>query len=61
MEAAWRSQAPVTLDEKSQNTIIAQAEASFAANPPETLETERDAKQLAILRALASVREKGLA
>jgi ketoreductase RED1 len=61
MEAAWRSQAPVTLDEKSQKTIIAQAEASFAANPPETLEAERDAKQLAILRALASVREKGLA
>ncbi|MEA2839413.1 MAG: ketoreductase [Methylobacteriaceae bacterium] len=60
MEAAWRSQAPVTLDEESQRTIIEQAQASFAANPPEKLEAERDAKQLAILRALASVKEKGV-
>jgi ketoreductase RED1 len=58
MEAAWQSQAPVTLDEKSQKTIIEQAEASFAANPPEELEAERDAKQLAILRALGSVKRK---
>jgi ketoreductase RED1 len=58
MEAAWKSQAPVTLDEKSQRTIIAQAEASFAANPPERLEAERDAKQLAILRALADLRDR---
>jgi ketoreductase RED1 len=58
MEAAWKSQAPVTLDEKSQRTIIAQAEASFAANPPERLEAERDAKQLAILRALAELRDR---
>jgi ketoreductase RED1 len=61
MEAAWKSQAPVTLDAKSQQTIIAQAEASFAANPSEQLEAERDAKQLAILRALASVKEQGSA
>jgi len=58
MEAAWKSQAPVTLDEKSQKTIIDQAAASFAANPPEELEAERDAKQLAILRALGSVKRK---
>ena len=59
MEAAWKSQAPVTLDEKAQTTIIEQAEASFAANSVDKLESERDAKQLAILRALASVKEKG--
>jgi ketoreductase RED1 len=58
MEAAWKSQAPVSLDEKSQRTIIAQAEASFATNPPERLEAERDAKQLAILRALAELRDR---
>jgi ketoreductase RED1 len=59
MEAAWKSQAPVTLDEKAQKTIIEQAEASFAAAPVEQLEAERDAKQLAILRALASVKDRG--
>jgi ketoreductase RED1 len=46
----------VTLDEKSQKTIIDQAQASFAATPLEQLEGERDAKQLAILRALAAVK-----
>ena len=56
MEAAWKSQAAVTLDEKSQKTIIDQAQASFAATPPEQLEGERDAKQLAILKALAAVK-----
>jgi len=56
MEAAWKSQAAVTLDEQSQKTIIDQAQASFAATPPEQLEGERDAKQLAILKALAAVK-----
>src|SRR5215475_13214152 len=56
MEAAWKSQAAVTLDAKSQKTIIDQAQASFAATPPEQLEAERDAKQRAILNALASVK-----
>jgi ketoreductase RED1 len=60
MEAAWKSQAPVTLDATAQRVIIEQAEASFAANSPEKLEAERDAKQLAILRALASVKERGI-
>jgi ketoreductase RED1 len=59
MEAAWKSQAAVTLDAKSQQTIIDQAQASFAATPPEKLEGERDAKQLAILKALASVKAGG--
>ncbi len=36
--------------------IIAQAEASFAATPAEQLEAKRDAKQLAIIRALKAVR-----
>ena len=56
MEAAWKSQAAVMLDAKSQQIIIDQAEASFAATPPEKLERERDKKQLAILNALAAVR-----
>lgn len=59
MEAAWKSQAVVTLDARSQQTIIEQAQASFAATPPDQLESERDAKQLAILKALASVRAGG--
>ena len=59
MEAAWKSQAAVTLDAKSQQTIIDQAQASFAATPPEKLEGERDAKQLAILKALASLKASG--
>ena len=58
MEAAWKSRAAVTLDEKSQKTIIDQAQASFAATlPPEQLEGERDAKQLAILKALPRSRQ----
>ncbi len=48
--------ASVNLDEAAQNEIIAQAEASFAAQPPEQLESERDAKQLAIIRALKAVK-----
>lgn len=59
MEAAWKSQAAVMLDAKSQQTIIDQAQASFAATPPEKLERERDKKQLAILNALAAVRAGG--
>jgi len=59
MEAAWKSQAAVILDAKSQQTIIDQAQASFAATPPEKLERERDKKQLAILNALAAVRAGG--
>ena len=59
MEAAWKSQAAVTLDAKSQKTIIDQAQASFAATPPEQLEAERDAKELAILNALASLKGGG--
>jgi ketoreductase RED1 len=55
MEAAWKSQAAVMLDAKSQQIIIDQAQASFAATPPEKLERERDKKQLAILNALAAV------
>ena len=48
--------APVDLNEAAQDKIIAQAEASFAAQPPEQLEGERDAKQLAIIRALKAVK-----
>ncbi|WP_245322151.1 3-hydroxyacyl-CoA dehydrogenase NAD-binding domain-containing protein [Bradyrhizobium sp. LTSPM299] len=56
LNEAWKNMAPVNLDEAAQDKIIAQAEASFAAQPPEQLESERDAKQLAIIRALKAVR-----
>ena len=56
LNEAWKNMASVNLDEAAQNKIIAQAEASFAAQPPEQLESDRDAKQLAIIRALKAVR-----
>ena len=55
LNEAWKNMAAVDLDEAAQDKIIAQAEASFAAQPPEQLESERDAKQLAIIRALKAV------
>jgi ketoreductase RED1 len=56
LNEAWKNMVPVDLNEAAQDKIIAQAEASFAARPAERLESERDAKQLAIIRALKSVR-----
>ena len=56
LNEAWKNMAPVNLDQAAQDKIIAQAEASFAAQPPEQLESERDAKQLAIIRALKAVK-----
>lgn len=54
MGASWKLQSPVSMDEALQNTVIAQAKASFAATPFEQLERERDEKQIALIRALAS-------
>jgi ketoreductase RED1 len=56
LNEAWKNMAPVDLNEAAQDKIIAQAEGSFAARPAEQLESERDAKQLAIIRALKSAR-----
>src|ERR1700686_4912605 len=56
LNEAWKNMAPVNLDEAAQEKIIAQAEASFAATPAEQLESQRDAKQLAIIRALKAVK-----
>jgi ketoreductase RED1 len=56
LNEAWKNMAPVDLNEAAQDKIIAQAEASFAARPMEQLESERDSKQLAIIRALKSVK-----
>ena len=56
LNEAWKNMATVNLNEAVQNKIIAQAEASFAAQPPEQLESERDTKQLAIIRALKAVK-----
>jgi ketoreductase RED1 len=58
LNEAWKNMASVNLDEAAQDKIIAQAEASFAAQPPEQLESERDAKQLAIIRALKAVKAR---
>ena len=55
MGESWKLQSPVTMDEALQNTVIEQANASFAATPFEQLERERDEKQIALIRALASV------
>lgn len=54
MGASWKLQSPVSMDEALQNTVIEQAKASFAAMPFEQLERERDEKQIALIRALAS-------
>jgi ketoreductase RED1 len=56
LNEAWKNMAAVDLNEAAQDKIIAQAEASFAARPAEQLESERDAKQLAIIRALKSAK-----
>jgi ketoreductase RED1 len=55
LNEAWKNMAAVDLDVAAQDKIIAQAEASFAATPAEQLEAKRDAKQLAIIRALKAV------
>ena len=56
LNEAWKNMAPVELDGAAQDKIIAQAESSFAAQPPEQLENLRDAKQLAVIRALKAVK-----
>ncbi|BAT61412.1 L-carnitine dehydrogenase [Variibacter gotjawalensis] len=56
LNEAWKNLAPVNLGPTEQQTIIDQANASFAKTPMPELEAERDAKQIAILRALKSVK-----
>ena len=58
MGAAWKSMPPVTLDENLQKLIIDQANASFGKTPLEQMERERDDKQIALLRALASMEKR---
>lgn len=52
MAAAWANPSPVVLDEAMQDLVITQADASFGAETFEELEADRDAKQVAIIRAL---------
>jgi ketoreductase RED1 len=59
LDEAWKNMPPVNLDTLAQDKIIEQADASFAAKPVELLEQERDAKQIAILRALRTARGQG--
>ena len=58
MSAAWQKVSPVTLDEAAQRKVIEQADASFGARPMDELEAERDAKQLAIIRALKDAKAR---
>jgi ketoreductase RED1 len=55
LDARWQVQDEVRLDEATRDLIVDQANMSFAAVPQEKLESERDQKQLAILRALATL------
>jgi len=58
MNAAWKALPQVELDDALQKLIIEQADATFGKTPLEQLERERDDKQIALLRALASVRSQ---
>ena len=58
LNEAWRNMAPVTLGPEDQQLIIGQANASFGRRPMAELEGERDAKQIAIIRALGGI-ERG--
>jgi ketoreductase RED1 len=56
MEARWRSmEAPVTFDESTSKTLFEQSDAAFGGHTRAALETERDARQIAILQALAAL------
>lgn len=56
MDAAWKNQPTVRLDQAAQDLVIAQADASFGTIPYEQLEDERAARQIAVLRALDAVK-----
>lgn len=54
LEARWRSmEAPVTFDEATTKTVIEQSDAAYGGRTRAAREGARDAKQIAILRALA--------
>ncbi|MFT3852612.1 MAG: 3-hydroxyacyl-CoA dehydrogenase NAD-binding domain-containing protein [Ilumatobacteraceae bacterium] len=52
MNAGWQAMPAVELDEHLQQLIVEQSEAAFGATPFAAQEASRDAKQLAIIRAL---------
>lgn len=56
LNEAWKNMPPVSLGPEEQKTIIDQANASFGRTPMGELEDERDAKQIAIIRALGTVK-----
>lgn len=55
LNEAWKTMAPVNLGPDEQKLIIDQANASFGRRSMDKLEGERDAKQIAIIRALGSI------
>lgn len=58
MEARWRSmQRPVAFDEATTRLLLDQADAAFGTQSREALEAARDERQIAILRALAALRQ----
>jgi ketoreductase RED1 len=54
LDAAWRSQSPVSLDEEAQRTLVEQVANSFGRTPVLQAETSRDERQVSVLRALAA-------
>jgi ketoreductase RED1 len=56
LEARWRSmEAPVAFDEATSKTLFEQSDAAFGGHTRAALEAERDARQIAILQALAAL------
>lgn len=58
LEKQWESLGEVHFDEPTVNMLTEQVKASFGTIPYETLESERDQKELAILKILAKMRAK---
>jgi ketoreductase RED1 len=56
LNEAWKNMAPVDLNAEARQKIVDQANASFAKQPMQKLEAERDAKQIAIIRALKTAK-----
>jgi ketoreductase RED1 len=54
LDAAWRAETTVSLDEAARQLLIDQAAASFARTPVADAEAARDRRQIAVLQALAA-------
>jgi ketoreductase RED1 len=52
LDAAWRQQVPVPLDDRAQQILVDQVAESFGKSSIADAENERDRRQVAVLRAL---------